>query len=61
MKRSSSSTNEDEEVISKNKLEAGTLDYNSSTHLGKFVIKAVEAKLLIDTEVFGKMDPFLEI
>ena len=25
------------------------------------MIKAIEAKLLIDTEVFGKMDPFLQI
>jgi hypothetical protein len=60
MKRSSSN-NEDEDLSSKNKVEEGTPEYNSSTHLGKFVIKAVEAKLLIDTEVFGKMDPFLEV
>jgi hypothetical protein len=25
------------------------------------VIKAIDAKLLIDTEVFGKMDPFLQV
>ena len=36
-------------------------EYNTSTHLGKLVIKAIEAKLLIDTETFGKMDPFLQL
>ena len=35
--------------------------YNSTSLHGKLVIKAVEAKLLIDTEVFGKMDPFLQL
>ena len=35
--------------------------YSSTTHLGKLAIKAIEAKLLIDTELFGKMDPFLEV
>ena len=39
----------------------GTSEYNSSTHQGKLILKAIEAKLLINTEMFGKMDPFLEV
>ena len=29
--------------------------------MGKLLVKAIEAKLLIDTELFGKMDPFIEV
>ena len=42
-------------------LELGTPDYNSSSHIGKLILKAIEAKLTINTEIFGNMDPFLEV
>jgi hypothetical protein len=32
---------------------ANSEEFNTSTHIGKIVIKAIDAKLLIDTEVFG--------
>jgi len=53
MKFVSNNLNDDEEV--------GTAEYNINTHIGKLKVKAIEAKLTVDTEVFGKMDPFLEV